>query len=157
MLSASVTPTNATNKGVAFASTKTSVATVDKNTGRVTAVGKGTCDIIVTTDDGDFQDSVTITVDIIPVVQINVYTPGGVSSVAQGKTLQFTARVNETLGQKNPTNSNVIWSASDSSVATITTAGLLTGKSAGSVVVTATAADGQGAVSVPVTITVTLS
>ena len=49
-----VTPDNAENKSVVWKSTNTSVATVDTN-GEVTAVGKGTAEIVATTVDGGFK------------------------------------------------------------------------------------------------------
>ena len=50
-LSATVNPSNATNKGVTWSSSNTGVATVDSN-GKVTAKAKGSATITVTTEDG---------------------------------------------------------------------------------------------------------
>ena len=46
------TPDNATNQNVSWESDNTAVATVDENTGVVTAVAAGTANITVTTEDG---------------------------------------------------------------------------------------------------------
>lgn len=60
-LTATVTPTNATNKNVAWSSSNTAVATVDSN-GLVTGVANtGSTTITVTTEDGSKTDSVTVT------------------------------------------------------------------------------------------------
>lgn len=59
-LVATVTPNNATNKKVTWASDAEAVATVAN--GRVTAVADGTAHITATTEDGNFSASCTITV-----------------------------------------------------------------------------------------------
>jgi uncharacterized protein YjdB len=61
-LTATVLPTNAANKNVAWSTSNPAVATVGAN-GIVTAVGGGTATITVTTADGGFQKSATVTVD----------------------------------------------------------------------------------------------
>lgn len=60
-LTASVAPTDATNKAVSWSSDTTTVATVD-NTGKVTAVKAGTAKITVKTKDGAKTAVCTITV-----------------------------------------------------------------------------------------------
>ncbi len=60
-ISASVLPSNATNKNLSYESDDTSVATVDKN-GKVTGVSEGTANITVTTEDGGFTGNCEITV-----------------------------------------------------------------------------------------------
>ena len=62
-LTATVSPSNATNKNVTWNSTKTDVATVTQN-GLVTAVGKGSTDIIVTTEDGSYTATCHVRVGI---------------------------------------------------------------------------------------------
>ena len=62
-LSVVVTPANAANKNVTWASSNSSVATVDSN-GLVTAVANGTATITVTTEDGAKTATAEITVNI---------------------------------------------------------------------------------------------
>ena len=62
-LTATVSPTNATNPAVTWSSSNTSVATVDA-TGKVTAVANGTATITVTTTDKNKTATATITVTI---------------------------------------------------------------------------------------------
>ena len=60
-LTATVTPNDATNKGVSWSSNNTSVATVDSS-GKVTAVAAGNATITVTTDDGGYTATCAVTV-----------------------------------------------------------------------------------------------
>lgn len=63
-LNANVTPEDASNKKVTFASDKEEVATVDATTGVVTAVANGKAKITATTEDGSMTAVYTVTVDI---------------------------------------------------------------------------------------------
>jgi uncharacterized protein YjdB len=65
-LTVTVAPVNATNQAVTWTSSDTAVATVSP-TGLVTAVAAGNATITVTTIDGGFTDTSTITV-VVPVV-----------------------------------------------------------------------------------------
>ncbi|WP_160673217.1 cadherin-like beta sandwich domain-containing protein [Clostridium sp. C8-1-8] len=65
-LIATITPVEAVNKAVKWSSSNTSVATVDQN-GKVTAVGKGTATIKVTTVDGNYSASCEVKVASKPI------------------------------------------------------------------------------------------
>ncbi len=61
-LTATITPTNATNNNVTWSSSNTAVATVD-STGKVTGVAVGNATITATTADGGFTDTCAVTVE----------------------------------------------------------------------------------------------
>lgn len=63
-LTATVAPTDASNKNVSFASSDAKVATVDAKTGKVTAVANGIANITVTKEDGSKTAVCVVTVDI---------------------------------------------------------------------------------------------
>lgn len=87
----------------------------------------------------------------IQVTGITVSGMGGVNSITDaGGTLQCVAAVEP----NNATNNGVTWTVDDSSVATISSTGLLTAVKDGTVQVTATAKDGSG---VSGTLSVTIS
>jgi uncharacterized protein YjdB len=60
-LVATIAPAGATNQGVVWSTDGSSVADVDQG-GNVLAIGSGTCNITVTTDDGNFTDTCAVTV-----------------------------------------------------------------------------------------------
>ncbi|WP_271781866.1 Ig-like domain-containing protein [Aquimarina algiphila] len=66
-LTAVVTPSSAANRNVSWSSNNTAVATVNAN-GVVTGVAEGTATITVTTQDGGFTDTSTVTVTPAPVI-----------------------------------------------------------------------------------------
>lgn len=72
-LSASVTPTSATNNGLSYSSSNSAIASVDSN-GLVTAVSEGSAIITVTSDEGGYKDTCEINVAdvaIIPNLALN--------------------------------------------------------------------------------------
>ncbi|MGA7937541.1 MAG: Ig-like domain-containing protein [Kovacikia sp.] len=74
-------------------------------------------------------------------------------SVAIGATTQLTA----TVAPANATNKNVTWSSSNTSVATVSASGLVTGVSAGSATITVTTQDGGFTATSAITVTAAAS
>ncbi|MBQ0165448.1 MAG: Ig-like domain-containing protein [Bacteroidales bacterium] len=137
-LSATVSPSNAINKSVIWTSSDTSVATVS-STGLVTAKAKGTVTIKATAADGSgVYGSCTVTVKYIAVSSISV-TPQ-TASLTIGDTLRLSA----TVSPSNATNKNVTWSSDNTSIATISSTGLVTAKAAGTVTIKADIHDRLG-------------
>ena len=133
-LTATVAPSNATNKTVTWSTSNGSVATVN-STGLVTAVAAGTATITVTTQDGGKTDVSVITVTV-PVTGVTLSPATATKNV--GGTQQLTA----TVAPSNATNKTVTWSTSNGSVATVNSTGLVTAIAAGTATITATTQDG---------------
>ena len=146
-LSATVQPTNATNKNVSWSSSNASVATVSSG-GLVTAKVAGTATITVTTADGSKKATCVVTVNtpVIPVTEVTLDKTSVTLNVDQ--TQQLSATVQPT----NATNKNVTWSSSNTSVATVSSSGLITAKAAGTTTVTVTTEDGSKKATCAVTV-----
>ncbi len=136
-LTASVSPSNATNKAIIWSTSNNSVATVNSN-GLVTAVAPGTATIIATTTDGT-NLSATCTVTVNPVIYATSISLDKISAtITEGNTLQLAATVLPT----NTTNKTVTWSTSNSNVATVNSNGLVTAVAPGTATIIATTTDG---------------
>ena len=139
-LTATVSPSDADNKTVKWTTSSSAVATVNSN-GKVTAKGKGTAIIKATAADGSGENA-TCTVTVV--------TPKkSVSSVTLKKT-SLTMQVGKTeilkvtVKPKNADIRNVIWTSSNTKVATVDSKGKVKAIGKGTATITATAADGSG-------------
>lgn len=138
-LTATVCPTNATNKTISWRSTNTSVATVSG--GVVTAKARGSAYIYAEATDGSGEYArcyVNVTQDIL----VSSVT---VSPSSKTMTVGDSAYLYETVCPTNATNKCVCWSSSNSNIASVNQdTGLVYAKKAGSAKIYATAADGSG-------------
>lgn len=150
-LKAVVLPEDAINTEVSWSTSDASVATVSE-TGLVTGVKAGTAQITVTTVDGGFTDTVTVTVKDVPVSSVSI-SQGDAASVVRDNTLQLTAVV----GPENATNKAVTWSSSVPSVATVDQNGLVKALSRGVTTITVTTVDGSHTASITITVTVPIT
>jgi len=133
-LSVTVMPLKSLNKNVDWVSTNENVATVSAG-GLITATGTGTATVIVETADGGFTAACTVTVT-------NSAAGYTLNSHAQYITINGTVQMAGTFTPLTAVNKNVSWVSSDSSIASVTGAGLVTGLKAGSAVIIATTQDG---------------
>ncbi|WP_375103159.1 S-layer homology domain-containing protein [Paenibacillus sp. RS8] len=136
-LNAVIEPANATNKTVTWSSSDVTVATVVN--GVVTPVGVGTATITATTTDGSYTASLTVTVSA-PVVKVT-----GVK--LDQETLDLTAGEADALLKAiiepaNATDTDVIWSSSDETIATVVN-GVVTPVGEGTAIITVTTKDGS--------------
>lgn len=134
-LDATVTPSNATDKTVTWTSSNTSVATVT-SAGIVTGKTVGTATI--TAKAGSKSDSVTITVKAVESTSVAVT---GVTITGDTKYLYVGASVlalSADVTPSNATDKTVTWTSSDTSVATVSSSGVVTPKARGTATITAT-------------------
>ena len=133
-LIATVKPDNATDKSVTWSSSNTSVAKVSSD-GTVTAVNKGSSIITVTTKDGGFKAECAVNVTI-PVVAVSVEPKSLSLSYGQQATLVAT------ISPSDASNQSVVWSSSNSSVATVSSSGVVYAAGGGSATITVRTVDG---------------
>ena len=139
-LTATVSPSDADNKTVKWTTSNSAVATVNSN-GKVTAKGKGTAIIKATAADGSGENATCTVTVVTPKKSVSSVTLNKRSLTMQvGKTQTLSVTV-------KPTNAdirNVIWTSSNTKVATVDSNGKVRGIKKGTVTITATAADGSG-------------
>ena len=149
-LTVTVLPVYAANTNVVWSSSDTNVAMVDEN-GLVTAIASGTCTITCALADGSgipATCAVTVVVPLVTSITLNQST----LAINAGSTSQLTA----TILPANVANTAVIWSSSDTNVATVDENGLVTAVASGTCTITCAAADGSG-VTVTCAVTVDIS
>ena len=151
-LSKSISPTNATNQAVTWTSSNENVASVSA-TGVVSAKNTGTAVITVKTADGAKTASCTVTVNSATVSVNNLsVAPSAITLAVNGS-----SQLSKTISPSNATNQEVTWASSNAGVASVAATGIVTGKSAGSAVVTCTSKDGNKIASATVTVSGSLS
>ena len=144
-LTSVISPSTATNKTITWSSDKASVATVTAS-GLVTSVSAGSATITAKTQDGSFTATSVITATTVGVsgITLNLAT----ASINVGSIVTLSANVLPT----NASNKVVSWSSSNPAVASVSTSGLVTGGSAGTVTISALTQDGGYSASCIVTV-----
>ena len=118
-LIAAVSPSNASNKKVAWGSTNKAVATVDQN-GVVTGKSGGTATIYCKTADGGFVASCTVTVSGAKVLGVMLDKASHNGKVGSSFTLKAT------VIPDNASNRRVEWYSNDAAIATVDENGKVT-------------------------------
>jgi len=137
-LTATVLPSDATNKSVTWSTSNSSVATV--NNGTITAVGEGDAVITVTSNDGSGVKSQCNVHCYKPEVKVSGIT---LSQTSLNLQLNSSVSLTATVLPSDATNKSVTWSTSNSSVAKVNN-GTVTAVGEGDAVITVTANDGSG-------------
>ncbi len=134
-LKATVSPANASNPAVTWKSSKSTIASVGKTTGIVTAKKSGTVTITCTTKDGGYPATCKITVGT-PVSKVKLNNTE--ATVKRKKTITLAA----TISPASATNQKVTWKSSNKTIATVTSKGEVKGVKKGKVSITCTTSDG---------------
>ena len=141
-ISATVSPSNATDKSVTWTSSNNGVATVSN--GKIKGIANGTATITAKTSGGQTATcKVTVTTKPEPPKTI------GTTGITLNKTNQTvyvgdTVSLTATVSPSNATNKSVTWSSSNNGVATVSN-GSVKAVSEGSATITAKASGGQTA------------
>ena len=137
-LTAALTPSDATNQTLNYKSMDSKIADVSK-TGLITAKQSGTAYIIVSTPNG--KVSATCTVKVTQkATGMKLSAASLILDVGESYTLEVT------FNPKNTTDTKVLWSVSDKSVAKVDAKGKVTATSAGETIITAKSSNGLTAV-----------
>ena len=138
-LTTTFSPSSTTLKSVTWSSSNTSVAKVDYN-GRVKAISFGNATITATAKDGSgVSGSATIIVanqaggDTTPRVNSVTVSPKSVSLYRDGT---YTQQLSATVSVSYGASQAVSWTSSNTNVATVSSSGLVTGKTAGTTTIT---------------------
>ena len=145
---ATVLPSDATDKTVFWASSKQTVATVSSS-GMVTAIAEGVSTI--TASAGGFIATCVVTVSkrVIPVSSVELNKTS--LTLVKGATEALSAIVKP----NDATDSSVIWSSSDTSVASVENDGRVTAVGGGEAIICAKAGDQEAKCIITVTVPVT--
>ena len=136
-LTATVSPSNASDPSISWQSSDDTIATVSTN-GTVTAIATGTAIITATTTDGGFTAASEITVFIPTVDVTGISVNPQTLNLAEGDTSVLTA----TVSPANATNTSITWSSSNSTIASVDTDGNILAITEGEATITATTNDG---------------
>ncbi len=129
-LSATVLPSNASDKTLTWASSKQSVATVSSN-GMVTALSEGSSTITVTAGDKSASCKVTVEKKVIPVTSISLSKTE--LSLIEGDEETLAA----TVKPDDATDKTVKWESSDRSIASVNNEGKVSAIKEGTASITA--------------------
>lgn len=138
-LSAMLEPENVTNSNISWTSTNPNVATVN-STGLIKAIAQGGTQIIATTTDGSNLSAIceiSVEKQFIGVSQIQI-SPSN-ARMAIGKSI----RLNAIITPDDATSTNVLWSSTNTSVATVSQEGYVEAIAEGEVVIIASTQDGS--------------
>ena len=145
-LTATIKPSNATDKSVTWTSSDTTIATVS-STGVVTSKKPGTTIITVKTKDTGKTATVNVVV-VQPVTGIKL------SKNSTQINVNKTEIIKATIEPSNASNKKVIWSSSNNNIASVSSSGKITAITSGQAIITAATEDGNYKSSITVNVVV---
>ncbi len=141
-----------TGRAVTWKSDKTAIATVDANSGVVTAVAPGAATVTATSEGK--SGSAKVVVKLEPVASVTVVDsqhPDNPFTVVEGQVLQLGAKLTDASGGLILDGRLVTWESADQTVATVSGTGEVKGMKPGVVKITATSEGVSGSADVTVT------
>ena len=134
-------------RAITWASSNSSVASVDAS-GLATGVTAGSATITATSEGHSGSGTLTVSAVTVPVAAVTV-SPAS-ASVTAGQTVQLTATPKDANGNAL-TGRTITWTSGNTSVATVSSSGLVSGLAAGSATITATSEGKSGTAAITVT------
>ena len=134
-LTASVSPSDATEKMISWSSSKSSIASVNQE-GTVKALSKGTTVIKASAGGKTATCTVTVKAATEPVTSVTLNKTSLTLTIGETQTLKAT------VNPSNATNKSVTWSSDNTSIATVSSSGSVTAKAEGTAIVSVTTDDG---------------
>jgi hypothetical protein len=145
VLTATVSPGDATNKDVTWSSNNQAVASVSD--GVVSGVSAGSATITVTTVDGNKTATCAVTVNPIPVEDVKL------NKASTNLFISDIDYLTAVISPYNATNKNITWSSNAPTIASVSSInGMITGVSEGSATITVTTVDGNKTATCSVTV-----
>ena len=141
-------PMNASNQAVTWTSTAPAVATVT-DAGVVTGVELGTTAIVIRTTEGNYTDTLFLTVIPTPIPVTGVELNEDYVEILIGSTEALIA----TITPANATIQGVTWESSDTAVSTVSSTGVVTAVGVGTATITVTTVNGGFTATTEVTVT----
>lgn len=137
ILEATVLPTNATNKTLIWTSSNEDIATVSKD-GLVTGKKAGTVEITAAWEDDPRVKTVcTVTIEAIKVLGVSLNIRN--TTLNAGERIRLVAKITP----ENATNKEIVWTSSNNQIAKVSSTGMVTAVSAGTVTITAASKEDQ--------------
>lgn len=133
-LTASIEPSNSTNKNIVWKSSHNEIATVDYN-GKVSAHKTGTAKITVTSEDGNHSSTCDLTVEEkeIPVNSVSL------NKIELSLVVGDSEKLTATITPSDATYKDIDWISGDETIVTVDTDGKVTALKAGVALITVTA------------------
>ena len=140
-LTVSYYPSDTTvSKTVTWTSSNTNIATVSG--GKITAKNEGTATITATVQNKKVTYSLTVVPAVIKVSNISLNNTN--IQLYLDSSIDKSRELSAYISPSNATNKEIVWSSSNTKVASVSNKGMVTAVSSGTATITATAVDGSG-------------